>query len=1041
MRIVIDLQGWQASSRNRGIGRYTLSLIKEVLRENKKHSIVLLFNSAFQDSIFEFKKELKCDSILTSSFETEIWHPIAPTRHLNSENKQNRVLSEAIYRSHVASLEPDFLLVTSMFEGLIDEAVSYLDGSEEFTTGVILYDLIPMIYPEKYLSNDVLKKWYDCKADFLKKSDYLFSISESAGSEAIQYLGWDPLKVINISTAADSKFIPKVISEENTNKIFEKFGLKRNFLMYTGGWDYRKNIEKLIESYSLLSKEIRSEHQLVIVCSIPEENRIILNSLASSLGLEKNQLVLTGYVSDDELLTMYNLCHAFVFPSWHEGFGLPVLEAMLCGKAVIASNVSSLPEVLNFDEAQFDPQKVDDIADKIQKILSDNDFRNRVIEHSSKQVKKFSWKISANKLLDSIESSKKKNNVNVSLNVNNSEFIDLNKKKLAFIAPLPPEKSGISYYSEELLPYLSKYYDIDVVNNDSSVLNRNSVCGCKIITIEGFIQSYRKYERVLYQFGNSHFHAHMFKLIKSHPGIAVLHDFYLSGGVHWLSKNQKGDVDYTFNDYLYASHGYASVAYNNLEINDGNAIEKYPCNYSVIDNARAVIFHSQYSLNLATDWYREFPLEKLNVIPLLRIPAEVNDRKSARIHLGLDEDDVVIISMGYLAPTKLNHRIIRAFNQTDIGTKKIKLVFVGHNPDSDYGRNIISLIESSPRKDHIIITDWVSDDDYKKWLVAADIGIQLRTMSRGETSAAVLDCMNYGLATIANANGSMAELGLESVKILEDEFTDFDLKTAIQDFVLDDTKRSKYGHHAKQNILVKHSPEHCAKLYYEVIENAYEKKNILSQFYKNNAMLDSISDDKLNILSQCLADTLSSSTPHKIYLDVTSYLDNQNDVYLAEFVLSLIDNLPKNIHLEPVHFDGNAKRFVLSQSITNNILALNEMNIADDVLDSFKDSKVIVFNPRTNDLTNARSYYGYISARNKIILVFTEVNFMIFVKEIESIESTNNPLFNLIDSIVVLSVKDDLSIKSFDFDTSFIGNIYFTTANDFISKLSNVDSY
>lgn len=1041
MRIIIDMQGWQASSRNRGIGRYTLSLIKEVLLLDSKHTFILLFNAAFEDSITEFKNEISNDLNFINRFKIELWHPVTPTRYLNSENEQNRNLSETIYRSHIASLKPDFLLLTSLFEGLIDDAVSFLDGHECFTTGVILYDLIPMIYPEKYLSNNVLKEWYDSKVSYLKKADYLFSISESAGSEAIKYLEWDPLKVINISTAADSKFIPKVISKETSDAIFRKFGLNENFLMYTGGWDYRKNIEKLIESYALLPNEMRSKHQLVIVCSIPEENVLILKSLAKSLGLTENQLILTGYVSDEELLTMYNLCHAFVFPSWHEGFGLPVLEAMLCGKAVIASNVSSLPEVLDFEEAQFDPRNINDMADKIQRVLSDDDFRKRIIEHCSTQAQKFSWRNSATKLINSIEESIKYK----SCEAITSKSINFNKRKLAFISPLPPEKSGISYYSEELLPYLSEYYDIDVINNDPNVQNRENVSECEVKTVDEFIHSYNNYDRVLYQIGNSHFHAHMFKLIKSHPGIAVMHDFYLSGGIHWLSKNGEGEeFNYSFNDYLYESHGFSAVSYNNLEINDGNAIEKYPCNYPVLENARTVIFHSRYSLNLASEWYKNFPLSKLNVIPLLRIPAKSQNKKMARDYLGLREDDVVIISLGYIAPTKLNDRIIRAYNQANTSAKNTKLVFVGHNPDSDYGRKILSLIDNSPRKESIVITDWVSDDDYKQWLAAGDIGIQLRTMSRGETSAAVLDCMNYGLATIVNANGSMSELAVESVKLLDDEFTDYDLKVAIEDFVNDASKRHEFGRNARQNILMKHSPEHCAKLYYQVIEDSYSNKTLMDNIYQDRTKFNSIPEELLNIFSQSLADTLALPTPHKIYVDVTSFLDNQNYKLLAEFILSFNEGLPKNIHIELVHYDGNEKRFVQSQSVASKVLLLNEMNISDDILDAFKDSIVLTFNPKINDLLNSRSFYGDLSACNKVLIVFSEEDFIVFAKELadnDDIKLSVGLCFKNIEEIVVLDVKDDCSIKSMGYNELPLKNVTFYSTADFVNSLANVESY
>ncbi|MGF6641444.1 glycosyltransferase involved in cell wall biosynthesis [Paraburkholderia sp. MM6662-R1] len=109
------------------------------------------------------------------------------------------------------------------------------------------------------------------------------------------------------------------------------------------------------------------------------------------MGLEKSDLILTGYLPDDDLIVLYSECHLFVFPSFHEGFGLPVLEAMSCGAAVIGSNTSSIPEVVGRDDALFDPKSTNDIARLISRALTDEDFWRSLKEHALIQAKKYSW--------------------------------------------------------------------------------------------------------------------------------------------------------------------------------------------------------------------------------------------------------------------------------------------------------------------------------------------------------------------------------------------------------------------------------------------------------------------------------------------------------------------------------------------------------------------------------------------------------------------------------------------------------------------------
>src|SRR5690606_1989288 len=122
---------------------------------------------------------------------------------------------------------------------------------------------------------------------------------------------------------------------------------------------------------------------------IPEGNQQSLLKHSEKNGLSKNEIIFTGYVSDEQLCQFYNQCALFVFPSLHEGFGLPALEAMSCGAAVIASNTSSLPEVVAMEEALFNPQDVLDIKTKLEQGLTSADFQNQLKNNAIKQSKRF----------------------------------------------------------------------------------------------------------------------------------------------------------------------------------------------------------------------------------------------------------------------------------------------------------------------------------------------------------------------------------------------------------------------------------------------------------------------------------------------------------------------------------------------------------------------------------------------------------------------------------------------------------------------------
>ena len=174
--------------------------------------------------------------------------------------------------------------------------------------------------------------------------------------------------------------------------------------MYTGGADERKNLHRLIQAYALLPKSIKESHQLVLVGKMPQTSIDDLMLVAMKSGLARDEVVITGYVEDADLVKLYNSCSLFVFPSLHEGFGIPPLEAMLCGAPVIAANAASLPEVVGREDALFDPQSVTSIRDKLQRALTDTAFRASLIAHGQVHARTFSWDDSARRAIAAMRS-------------------------------------------------------------------------------------------------------------------------------------------------------------------------------------------------------------------------------------------------------------------------------------------------------------------------------------------------------------------------------------------------------------------------------------------------------------------------------------------------------------------------------------------------------------------------------------------------------------------------------------------------------------
>lgn len=785
-------------------------------RNRSKHEILLALNGAFAKSVDEIREQFA--SILPHDA-IRVFTPLPDVNSLDDNRAVHREASAMAWEAFIASLEPDLVHVSSLFEGLSDDAVTSIGahGFGRHLTAVTLFDLIPLINKERYLSNPVIDRWYRRKIEHISRADLLLSISESSRQEALEYLNFTQDEVVNISTAADDQFREHSVDAASAKALREKHGINRQFIMYTGGIDYRKNIEGLIEAYALLPANIRKKFALAVVCSCQPADKERLLLLAKQNGLSAGDLVMTGYVTEDDLIGLYRTCKVFIFPSWHEGFGLPALEAMWCGAPVIGSNRSSLPEVIGWDEAMFDPHDNQAIADKLQQVLTDDAFARALVEHGAKQRLNFSWDKSAKIALTAFEKIVEKRGAKkVSI-----PAAPPTKPRLAYVSPVPPARSGIADYSAELVPVLTDFYDIDLVvpddfdtaQTDGSLRN----IARDVLPARKFRANKQQYDRVLYHFGNSDHHIHMFGLLEEIPGVVVLHDFFLSGVLSYWEQHLKNA--HVWSQALYESHGYQALAKLGQPGGIEGAMWEYPSNRRVLDQAQGVIVHSENSRRLASKWVSPARAERFFVIPHLRVPDEKAGRNRARQRLGFKTDDILICSFGIMGRTKHVGAVLDGWLASKASNdRRVHLVFVGQRDSGDLGDEIDAKIAASGKSERIHITGWTDLPEFRDYLRAADIAIQLRTLSRGETSGTILDCMNYALPIIVNANGAMADLPEDCVVKLDDEFRLEDLVTAIDSLAESKERRTLLGNCGRKLIKRRHNPEHCAALYRDAIE-------------------------------------------------------------------------------------------------------------------------------------------------------------------------------------------------------------------------------
>lgn len=396
------------------------------------------------------------------------------------------------------------------------------------------------------------------------------------------------------------------------------------------------------------------------------------------------------------------------------------------------------------------------------------------------------------------------------------------KPKLAYFSPMPPQKSGIGDYSAELIPELARFYDIDIIVEQQHVAPSPATAACGVRSVEWFKANADAYDRVLYHVGNAEFHLYMLDCLEEFPGVVVMHDFFLSGA--YAYEEFETGTPYAWTRQLYESHGYKALLERFHSVEVDKLALKYPVNFDVIRHATGIIVHSEFSRKLAASWYGDSIAEDWVCIPHLRVAKTRADRSGARERLGVGADEFVVCCFGMLGIAKQNQRLLDAWLKSELGADtRCRLVFVGHNGTDAYARTLEDTIRKAGVADRVTITGWASHDTFHDYLAAADLAVQLRTHSRGETSGTVLDCMNYQLPVIVNACGPMGDLPRDGVWMLPESFEDAELVDAMEMLWRSPERRRTLGERAREIILEQHDPQACARSYTVAIERFHER--------------------------------------------------------------------------------------------------------------------------------------------------------------------------------------------------------------------------
>jgi len=259
----------------------------------------------------------------------------------------------------------------------------------------VIHDLSPIHYPQwhQFISSKLQQLFLP---SILKRADHIITNSNFTAQDVINYFPFTKDKTSGILLGKEDFFKPKP-----NLSLLAKLGLKAPYLLHTGTIEPRKNLSLLVKAFEQIKKEQSTNLQLVLVGKLGWKSESLQEQI--NVSPFKKDILLLGYVERTVLPTIYTGAKAFVYPSYFEGFGLPVLEAMSCGTPVIVSNVSSLPEIIGTAGLVFSPNNQDQLVKRINKVLEDESLQQALSKKSLQQAAKFSWHKTAQETLQIFE--------------------------------------------------------------------------------------------------------------------------------------------------------------------------------------------------------------------------------------------------------------------------------------------------------------------------------------------------------------------------------------------------------------------------------------------------------------------------------------------------------------------------------------------------------------------------------------------------------------------------------------------------------------
>jgi len=376
MKIGIDIRPLMEKEYS-GVSEYTLNLVKAILAQDRENEYKLFYNSGRDISgrMPEFKNE---------------------NAEIASTHYPNKIFNYLLQKT-LRYPEIDKMLGVDIFWLPNPNFISLSRKAKKILT---IHDLSWLRCPNFFSLRRNLWHYIINIKKLIRESDKIIAVSENTKNDIMDLTGVSGSKVEVIYSGIDEELRVIGKNDQSLKEVKKKYNLADKFILFLGTQEPRKNIVGLIKAYNEFRKNSAGgkEVELVIAGGKGWKERRTVNEWKKSKYQEDIKFL--NYIPRQDKVYLYNLASVFVYPSFYEGFGFPPLEAMACGLPTITAFSSSLPEVAGEVSLLVDPYKTGEIAQAIERVLSDDNLKNDLIERGREKASEFSWQKAVGKYID-----------------------------------------------------------------------------------------------------------------------------------------------------------------------------------------------------------------------------------------------------------------------------------------------------------------------------------------------------------------------------------------------------------------------------------------------------------------------------------------------------------------------------------------------------------------------------------------------------------------------------------------------------------------